>query len=91
MREGTEESAKHLCLDCVRKTANGTEGQALSDVLSDAANVFHETGAPSPPSSGGSGLSYLIPSNLTTLRGRITNQVTNRAPLRFVATAWFVT
>lgn len=91
VREGTEESAKHLCLDCVRKTANGTEGQALSDVLSDAANVFHETGAPSPPSSGGSGLSYLIRSNHTTLHGGITNQVTNRAPLRFVAAARFLT
>lgn len=32
-----------------QKAANGTEGQALSDVLSDAPNVFYSMNSEPPP------------------------------------------
>lgn len=95
VREGTEESAKPLCISCVIKQQMAQRGQARSDMLSDAPNVFFFPFAswirspPPLPLPVRSSLSSLIPSNLTTLHGWIIiNQVTNRAtPLCFRGTA----
>lgn len=91
VREGTEESAKPLCLSCVikqRKAQRAKHGQTCCQMHQ--MFLLHECGAPSPPPSVRSSLSYLIPSNLTTLHGRIINQVTNRASLCFRGTALFM-
>lgn len=78
-----QRSQQSLCASSASETSSWHRGpgSVRHAVRCAECLLLHEFGAPSSPPSVRSSLSRLIRSNLTTLHGRIRNQVTNRAPL----------